>query len=162
MSAIMRMAYVCKSDPSIRFYDEVGLKTFVEANATDRRYTFWDTIYECFDETAGSEIHTSLNLAFSPKDTINERVTTDVINTASSVTRTTASYIRFTGSAPGTTTVPPATGSGRRITFKNQSEFTWTLDTTASNLIDGSSTFIVPRKCSITLVDATTNAWDII
>lgn len=162
MSAIMRMAYVCKSDPSIRFYDEVSLKAFVEANATDRRYTFWDTIYECFDENADSNIHTSLTLAFSPKDTINERVTTDVINTASSVTRTTASYIRFTGGAPGTTTVPPATGSGRRLTYKNQSQFNWTLDTVASNMIDGNTTFIVPRKCSVTLVDAATDSWDII
>lgn len=161
MSIIMKMIYVCKSDPSIRFYDEVSLKTFIETNPSDRRYTFWETVYEAFDDTAGTDIHTNLNVAYTPKEVsiVSQK---SVDRTNSSNTSALDSYIRYTGLSDGVETVPVATGSGRTITFKNSSDFKWTLTAPALNSIDGETNFVLFKKCSISIVDSAINLWDII
>ncbi len=162
MSIIMKMIYVCKSDPSIRFYDDVSLKAFVESNNLDKRYSFWETIYEVFDDTTGSEIHTDLNLAYTPRDILTSSQRSIDRSTSSSSTTNFESYIRYIGTIDGNETIPNAVGSGRTITYKNSSNFKWTLNAANANTIDGTPFFTLQKKCSISIVDSALNTWDII
>ncbi len=70
MAIVTKMVYVNKADPTIRYYDESSLRTFVAAAPLVRERVLWDVVYEVFDDAADSTIHTSLNLAFTPKAVI--------------------------------------------------------------------------------------------
>lgn len=156
---IMRMVYVCRSDPSLRFYNEEDLKTYVSSRKNDRKSVFWDIIYEAVDPTAGRHIQSALKVNFSPQDLFSEDRQRSYSSWEKMGSR---SYKRFTGLVDSSELLPNAVGSNNMLIFKNASNSNYTLRARASDLIDSSSTLQVPRLCSVTLVDSTPGIWDVI
>lgn len=160
---ILRQTYVCKADPSIRFYNEAALKAYIEANLSNRALAFWDIVYEAFDLEADSSVHVGGNLAYLPKEVLTRTVTNEKV-TLRAVSANTAiddTYIRFNGSLDAVETLPKGLGRGRSITFKNISDFKWTLQCSGGDNIDGQSSLILTKMQSVTLVDNIADTWDI-
>jgi hypothetical protein len=69
-------------------------------------------------------------------------------------------YVRFTGNAAATETIPSASGSGREVTYKNSSTYNWTLSHSTSTM-DGTTSFILAPNQSITVIDVAQDKFDI-
>ncbi len=69
----------------------------------------------------------------------------------------------FDGMGERTETLPPATGSGRVLVYKNRSgTFTWTLDGDGSETIDGAATLALTANQCVTVIDYATGQWAVI
>lgn len=86
-----------------------------------------------------------------------------VIRTATATTAAGNHVVIFDGWGDRTETLPPATGSGRVLVYKNRSvAFTWTLDGNESETIDGASTLVLTANQCATLIDYITGQWAVI
>lgn len=82
--------------------------------------------------------------------------------TGSSSTGASDQYVRYTGSADATETLPAATGTGRVLYLKNNTSYVWTIDGNASETIDGDTSITLALREAVTIVDAATGVWEII
>lgn len=86
-----------------------------------------------------------------------------VIRTATTTTAAGNHVVIFDGMGDRTETLPPATGSGRVLVYKNRSgAFTWTLDGDGSETIDGAATLALTANQCVTVIDYTTGQWAVI
>ena len=162
-NVILKLAYVNKADPSIRFYDEVALKAHIEANLSDRSLAFWDTVYEAFDLDADSSVQIGGVLQYTPTSVLKKVANNEIVDSrnGNGSVGVTETLLRFNGASDASETLPKFIGRGRAVCFKNISNFKWTLVPTGGDTIDGASNFILTPKQSITIIDSSATNWDI-
>jgi hypothetical protein len=162
-NVILKLAYVNKADPSIRFYDEVALKAHIEANLSDRSLAFWDTVYEAFDLDADSTVHIGGTLQYTPTSVLKKTANNEIVivRNGNGTLGSAETLLRFNGTSDASESLPKCIGRGRAICFKNVSTFKWTLTPTGGDTIDGKSIFILTPSQSITLIDSSATNWDI-
>jgi hypothetical protein len=87
---------------------------------------------------------------------------TTVTRTGSASTGATDQYIRQTGSADYTETLPAATGTGRVISLSNRGTGTWTIDASGSETINGELSVDLEQYDSIRIIDAAAGLWEVL
>ena len=100
----------------------------------------------------------SLKSSLRATDNLN-KIDTKTTNSTTSID---AKYVRYNGSSNGVETILEAVGSNKQITYKNASNFDWTLNCPNTTTVDGLTSITLKRKQSITIVDIAIDTWDII